>query len=56
MVEVSASGDLTMDIVHSISKPRRSESPIDVEGKSLHVWKKIDGEWKCVVNSWNNNK
>jgi ketosteroid isomerase-like protein len=54
-VEVSASGDLgysrsTENL--SINKPG---GIIENTINRVNIWKKINGEWKCLINIWNNN-
>lgn len=54
-VEVSASGDLAYSKSTenlSINKP---EGIVENIIKRVNIWKKIDGEWKCVINIWNSN-
>lgn len=54
-IEVSESGDLAYD-VGSYALGFDSESGrVNDNGKYVVVWKKVDGEWKAVVDIFNTN-
>ncbi len=52
---VASSGDLAIDIGHSRMVMDGPERTVEVEGKYLAAWQKIEGEWKCVAISWSAN-
>lgn len=54
-IEVSAAGDLAYYIGTSRAVLKGPEGRAR-EGKYLLVWKKIDGEWKCVAESFSSDK
>ena len=51
-MEVSAAGDLAHIIGFYRLVVEGPEGPIESEGNSITLWKKIEGQWKCVVKSW----
>jgi|SRR5659263_204986 len=55
-VEVSASGDLAYISGTNRIKIKTPNGIVDYVGKGVDIWKKIDGEWKCVVGIWNSDK
>lgn len=55
-VEVSASGDLAYVTGTNLIKAKTPDGIVEYAGKGVDIWKKIDGEWKCVVGIWNNDK
>lgn len=55
-VEVSASGDLAYVSGTNVIKAKTPDGIVEYVGKGVDIWKKIDGEWKCVVGIWNSNK
>jgi ketosteroid isomerase-like protein len=55
-VEVSASGDLAYVSGTNVIKAKTPSGIVEYTGKGVDIWKKIDGEWKCVVGIWNSNK
>jgi ketosteroid isomerase-like protein len=55
-VEVSASGDLAYVSGTNVIKANTPDGIIEFEGRGVDIWKKINGEWKCVVGIWNSNK
>ena len=50
---VSEAGDMAWDYGGSRSVINGPDGPIEGEGKYLSVYKKINGEWKCVAISAN---
>jgi len=54
-VEVSASGDLAYVTGTNLIKAKTPDGIVEYAGKGVDIWKKIDGEWKCVVGIWNND-
>jgi ketosteroid isomerase-like protein len=56
IIEVSASGDLAYARGTDRVSLKKPEGLIEDVGKWVDVWKKIDGEWKCIVNIWNIDK
>ena len=55
-IEISNSGDLGYDRGISDVKKKTPNGIIHEITKSVAVYKKIDGQWKCVVCIWNNDK
>ncbi|MBG0858669.1 MAG: nuclear transport factor 2 family protein [Bacteroidales bacterium] len=54
-VEVSDSGDLAYTRGNDRISRKTPNGPVEEAGKWLDVWKKIDGEWKCIVSAGNSN-
>ena len=54
-VEVSASGDLAYVSGTNLIKAKTPNGIVEYGGKGVDIWKKIDGNWKCVVGIWNND-
>lgn len=52
-VEVSSSGDLAYVRGTDLLKKRTPEGIVDDPAKWVDIWKKIDGQWKLVLNIWN---
>ncbi len=52
-VEVSASGDLAYVRGTNRFKIKTPDGVVEVKGKGVDIWKKVDGEWKCVVGIYN---
>ena len=48
-IEVAASGDLAYDRGISRMQMKTSEGITEYVGKWVGIWKKIDGQWKCVL-------
>jgi len=55
-IEVSSSGDMAFVSGYYLTTTKGPEGPIEDEGKFLGVYKKIDGEWKCVAVSFSSDK
>jgi ketosteroid isomerase-like protein len=54
-VEVSASGDLGYSKSTETLSINKLEGIIENTINRVNVWKKINGEWKCLINIWNND-
>ena len=52
-VDVSSSGDLAYVRGTDLLKNKTPEGVVDDPAKWVDIWKKIDGQWKVVVNIWN---
>ena len=52
-VEVSASGDLAYVRGTNRLNIKTPDGIVEGKGKGVDIWKKIDGEWKCVVGIYN---
>ena len=52
-VEVSTSGDLAYASGTNRFNMKTPDGIIEVTGKGVDIWKKIDGEWKCVLMVYN---
>jgi ketosteroid isomerase-like protein len=55
-IEVSASGDLAYVKGSSRMNIRTPNGIVEDVGKGVDIWKKIDGNWKAVLNIWNSDK
>ena len=55
-VEVSASGDLAYVSGTNRMRIKTPNGIVEQVGKGVDIWKKIDGEWKCVAGIWNSDK
>jgi ketosteroid isomerase-like protein len=54
-IEVSASGDLAYVRGTDRITTKIPNGLVDDIGKWVDIWKKINGEWKVVVNIWNSD-
>jgi len=54
-IEVSASGDLAYVRGTDRITTKTPNGLVDDMGKWVDIWKKINGEWKVVVNIWNSD-
>jgi ketosteroid isomerase-like protein len=52
-VEVSTSGDMAYVRGTDLLKKKTPEGIVDDPAKWVDIWKKIDGQWKVVLNIWN---
>ena len=55
IIEVSASGDLAYVRGTDRMTMKTPNGLVDDIGKWVDIWKKINGEWKVVVNIWNSD-
>jgi uncharacterized protein (TIGR02246 family) len=55
VLDVSVSGDLAYAVEKTKYAHMFQNGPVEVEGKGLDVFKKIDGVWKCVAISVSTN-
>ena len=55
-IEVSASGDFGYVRTTSHIKIKAKNGIVDHEEKNIYIYKKKEGEWKCIIAIWNNNK
>ena len=55
IIEVSASGDLAYVRGTQRLSIKTPNGLVEFVGKWLDIWKKIDGEWKVIVNIWNSD-
>ncbi len=55
-VEVSASGDLAYVSGTNRMRIKTPNGIVEQVGKGVDIWKKVDGEWKCVAGIWNSDK
>jgi ketosteroid isomerase-like protein len=56
IVEVSSSGDLAYARGHDRLSVKKADGIDEEIGKWTDVWKKIDGEWKCILTIGNSDK
>jgi ketosteroid isomerase-like protein len=54
-IEVSASGDLAYVRGTDRITTKTPNGLVEDMGKWVDIWKKINGEWKVVVNIWNSD-
>lgn len=56
-VEVAASGELAcLYAAYTFSARDPSGKAISDTGKNVEIWKKqTDGQWKCIVDTWNSD-
>ena len=55
-LEVSASGDLAFVRGSDQQKQKTAKGLINEPGKWIDVWKKIDGKWKVIASTWNDDR
>ncbi len=55
LIEVSASGDLAYDVGTYWLGFNTDAGRVNVEGKYVVVWKKLDGKWKAAADIFNSN-
>lgn len=55
-IEVSSSGDLAYVKGTSRESKQTPNGIVEEVGKGVDVWKKENGEWKCVLSIWNSDK
>ena len=55
-IEVSASGDLAYVRGTDRITTKTPNGLVDEMGKWVDIWKKINGEWKVIINIWNSDK
>ena len=56
LVEVSASGDLAYARGINRTKMKTQTGFDEISDKWIDIYKKINGQWKCVTGIWNSNK
>ena len=54
-IEVSASGDLAYVRGTDRITTKTPNGLVEDMGKWVDIWKKINGEWKVIVNIWNSD-
>jgi ketosteroid isomerase-like protein len=55
IIEVSASGDLAYVRGTDHISIKTPNGLVDDMGKWVDIWKKIDGQWKVIVDIWNSD-
>ena len=55
-IEVSSSGDLAYVRGTSRTSIKTPSGLGEDVGKGIDIWKKENGEWKCVLSIWNSDK
>jgi ketosteroid isomerase-like protein len=55
-IEVSASGDLAYVRGSERFSKKTPDGPVENVRKWIDIWKKIAGEWKCIVSIANSDK
>jgi uncharacterized protein (TIGR02246 family) len=56
IIEVSASGDIAYARGINRGKMKTPTGIVEDPAKWIDIYKKIDGQWKCIVSIWNSNK
>jgi ketosteroid isomerase-like protein len=54
--EVSASGDLGYVCGPNSINIKAPDGSIEESDKGVDIWRKIDGQWKCVLSIWNSSR
>jgi uncharacterized protein (TIGR02246 family) len=54
LIEVSPGGDMAYVVVTASTPIITTEGIRIIPSSGIDIWKKIDGEWKAVVDTWNN--
>ena len=55
IIEVSASGDIAYARGINRGKMKTQTGIVEISDKWIDMYKKIDGQWKCIVGIWNSN-
>ena len=55
IIEVSASGDIAYARGINRCKMKTLTGIVENSDKWIDIYKKIDGQWKCIVGIWNSN-
>lgn len=56
LIDVSVSGDLAYVRGNNRYNIKTATGIVERTEKWIDVWKKIDGQWKCVAGIWNYNE
>lgn len=54
-IEIAACGDMAYDVGTSTAVVKGKQESREVHQKYLDIWRKEDGDWRCVASSWSNN-
>jgi ketosteroid isomerase-like protein len=54
-IEVSSSGDIAYARGINRGKMKTLTGIVESSEKWIDIYKKIDGQWKCIVGIWNSN-
>jgi uncharacterized protein (TIGR02246 family) len=54
-IEVSASGDIAYARGINRGKMKTPAGIVETSDKWIDIYKKVDGQWKCIVSIWNSN-
>ena len=55
IIEVSASGDIAYARGINRGKMKTQAGIVEISDKWIDMYKKIDGQWKCIVGIWNSD-
>jgi len=55
-IEVSTSGDLGYVRGTNHYSIKTQNGIVEFDDKSIDIFRKKNGEWKCIISIWNNNK
>jgi uncharacterized protein (TIGR02246 family) len=54
LIEVSPEGDMAYVVVTAVTPVITTEGIRNIPTRGIDIWKKTGGEWKAVVDTWNN--
>ncbi len=55
-IELSAAGDVATDMGHTETGMTGPDGRVKSRDKYLEVWRKVDGHWKVMYDTWNANE
>jgi uncharacterized protein (TIGR02246 family) len=55
-IDISAAGDLATDMGHAETAMDGPQGRVKSLDKYLEVWRKVDGHWKVMYDTWNSNE
>ena len=54
-IDIAESGDLVIVRYSYTIQVRPTDRIVDVKGKGLDIFKKVNGDWKCYITTFNND-
>jgi uncharacterized protein (TIGR02246 family) len=55
-IDFSAAGDVATDMGHTETEMTGADGRVKSRDKYLEVWRKVDGHWKVMYDTWNANE
>ena len=55
-IDLSAAGDVATDMGHTETAMTAPDGVVKRRDKYLEVWRKVDGHWKVMYDTWNANE